>query len=85
MTDERKIKKGINAWHATGFVWEVLIAVALPVTLSAFLGRWLDRRFHTGSVFTLMSFIPALAIAFLLILRLACAFQKNLKDQEKNT
>lgn len=74
---ESPLKKSVGAWQALSFVWDVLLAIAVPVVLLALGGRWLDRKLHTSPLFTAVSFLPALAIAFTLILRRARDLQKK--------
>lgn len=52
---------------AIGFVWELLIALLVPIALCALGGRWLDRRLGTAPWLTFISFPLALALAFKMI------------------
>ena len=67
----------IKAFKATGFVWEILISIALPTTVFALFGRWVDRRLQTTPLFIIMGLIVALTIAFTLVQRKAKQFLKE--------
>ncbi len=70
-------KKAVNAWKATGFVWEVFFLIAVPTVLFALGGRWLDRRWHLTPWFTLLGLLLALAVSGFLVVRKAKAFQSS--------
>lgn len=76
--DERGPSQTIKAWQAIGFVWELLVAVALPTTVCALVGRWADRRFHLTPWITLIGLALALGISFILVKRKANDYRKNL-------
>ena len=66
---ENETKREISTWEAMEFVWEVLIAIAVPTTLFALGGRWLDTKWGTTPWMTVLGLVLALAIAALLVLR----------------
>jgi len=59
---------------AGGFVFAVFAAVALPTVASALGGRWLDRYFATGYLFTTLGLFVAFGLTTYLVLRLAKRF-----------
>jgi F0F1-type ATP synthase assembly protein I len=70
----------VRAWEAMGFVWELLIALAVPIALFGFAGRWLDRTFHTPPVFFIIGLILAFVVAAALIYRKAKRLAKIMED-----
>ena len=70
---------------AVGFVWELLIALLVPIVLCALGGRWLDRRFGTEPWLTVLSFPAALAIAFKMIRQKAEEMKQELYPSQKPT
>jgi LPXTG-motif cell wall-anchored protein len=77
MNDKTPEKQGMNPWQATGFVWEVLASIAIPTTLCALGGRWLDKRYDASPWFTVVGLVLSLAISFLLVMRKANAYAKK--------
>jgi F0F1-type ATP synthase assembly protein I len=65
-------------WEATEFVWQVLALVAIPTTVFALLGRWIDARYGTTPWATLVGLVLALVIALATTLRLARRMAKKL-------
>jgi len=61
--------RNISTWEAVGFVWQLLVLIAVPTTLFAFAGRWIDTRFGTTPWATGAGLVVALALAFLVALR----------------
>lgn len=62
-------KKGVSPAEAMGIVWDLLFAIAIPTTLLALLGRWLDRRYNTSPLFLAIGLLLALAAAGLVVVR----------------
>lgn len=81
--DEQQLQKGISGMEAVGFVWDVLIAVAVPTTLLALGGRWLDERFHTSPWFVALGLFLSIGISYLLVSRKAQAYVKRMKQDAK--
>lgn len=52
-----------SAWQAVGFVWQLLMFIAIPTTLLALAGRWIDTRFGSTPWATLLGLILALALS----------------------
>ncbi len=73
-TDESG-SKAVNAARAMGFVWEVLISIAIPTTLFALGGRWLDTRWHTSPWFVLIGLVLSFLTAGALVMRKAKNFR----------
>ena len=62
------------------FVFQVLAAVAVPTTLFALAGRWLDTRFGTSPWATAVGLVIALGVSYVLVRRLAERHLKTLKS-----
>ncbi len=73
-------KKGITTWQAMDLVWDVVFAIALPTTIFALGGRWLDQRWQTSPLFLLIGLVMSLIVAFVLILRKAKSLQMMMRD-----
>ncbi|MFA5798235.1 MAG: AtpZ/AtpI family protein [Patescibacteria group bacterium] len=71
----------LQALQSLGLVWEVIVAIALPTTLFALGGRWLDTRFHTSPLFILVGLIASLGIVYLLVSRKAKEIALKLKSK----
>ena len=69
----------IKAWKATGFVWEILLAIIIPTTGFALLGRWLDDKAHTSPLFLILGLMLALGIAYLIVMRKAKQYLADIK------
>jgi len=61
--------RNISTWEAIGFVWQLLVLIAVPTTLLAFAGRWIDTRFGTTPWATGAGLVIALALALLVAWR----------------
>ena len=57
--------------EAVSFVWDVLFSIAVPTTLFALFGRWLDQRWHSAPWMTVLGLLLALALAAVLVMRKA--------------
>ncbi len=60
-------RKTIHMIQAVEFVIDVLIAIAVPTTLFAIGGRWLDRRYDASPLFVIAGFIIAMAVTFVMV------------------
>lgn len=70
--EDKKIPSGtVRAWEAMGFVWDVLVMIAVPTVLFALAGRWLDRTLGVHPLFTILGLVLALILAGLLVYRKA--------------
>ena len=69
----------MNTWKALGFVWDVLIAIAIPTVLFALVGRWMDTRWHIAPLFSIIGLVLALAVVVVLMMRKT----KQLKEMMK--
>lgn len=77
MIEKTPEKPGMNPWQATGFVWDVFASIAIPTTLCALGGRWLDARYGASPWFTIAGLIIALAVSYVLVMRKAKAYVKK--------
>ena len=69
--DQKQQKSGISAWQATEFVWDVLLSVALPTTLCALGGRWVDTHWGWTPWGTILGLILAVTVSGTLVYRQA--------------
>jgi LPXTG-motif cell wall-anchored protein len=75
-------KKGeLKMLEAMSFVWDVVVIIALPTTLLALGGRWLDKRLESSPWFTLLGLALALGIVYLMISRKAKDIAKRISDK----
>ncbi len=73
-------KESISRLEALGFVWDVLVSVAVPTTVLALLGRWLDARWGSTPAATIVGLILSFVIAGALVMRKAKAMAERMKD-----
>ncbi|MDP3794211.1 MAG: AtpZ/AtpI family protein [Candidatus Uhrbacteria bacterium] len=73
-------KSLLSGYRAMGFVWEVLISIAVPTTLFALGGRWLDLRWHTSPLFLGTGLLLSLVVAGALVIHQAKRFTDTLHD-----
>ena len=71
---DTKVPASFSYGSAGGFVFAVFVAVAVPTFACAIGGRWLDGRFGTGYLFTVLGLFVAFGLTTLLVLRLAKRF-----------
>lgn len=76
-------RQNLNLLQALSFVWDMVVIIALPTTLLALGGRWLDRKFGSTPWFTLLGLVVALTIAYVLVNRKAKEIAKRLADPPK--
>ncbi len=69
--------------EALSFVWDMVVIIALPTTLLALGGRWLDRKLGATPWFTFLGLVLALGIAYILVSRKAKDIAKRLADPPK--
>ncbi len=65
--------------QAIALVWDVILSVALPPVILAFIGRNLDQRFETKRFYTLIGLGLAFAVSSVLVYRQARRMQQSLK------
>lgn len=70
--------QNISTWKAVGLVWQLLVLIALPTTLLALAGRWVDTRYGTTPWATLAGLVIALTLALLVALREGRRIAKDL-------
>lgn len=71
-------KTDLKLLESLNMVWEIVIMIALPTTLAALAGRWLDNHLHSSPWFTILGLVVALALAYLLVSRKAKDVAKRL-------
>lgn len=71
-------KTDLKLLESLNIVWDVVIIIALPTTLAALAGRWLDNRFSASPWFTIAGLVVALAVAYILVSRKAKDIAKRL-------
>lgn len=76
---ESDVPKRISQLAAVGFVWDIFFSIALPTTVFALAGRWLDTRWNVSPWMTVVCFVFAIAISGALVYRKAKRFSVNLK------
>jgi len=80
----REEKKPVFAMWAMGFVWEVFMSIALPTTLFALGGRWLDERLRVSPLFVLLGLATALGITYMLMRRKSRELTNKLREQRES-
>ncbi len=73
----------VSGLKALGIVWDVVIAVAVPTTLFALAGRWIDVRYATSPWGTIVGLIFALTVSGLLVYRKATAYAEQMKSDHR--
>lgn len=71
-------KPDMKLLEALNIVWDIVMIIALPTTLMALGGRWLDTRLNAMPWFTILGLIIALLTAYILISRKAKDIAKRL-------
>lgn len=74
---DTKAPTSFSYGSAGGFVFSVFVAVAVPTVACALGGRWLDRYFATGYLFTILGLFLAFGLTTYLVLRLAKRFTSH--------
>ncbi|MDO8583873.1 MAG: AtpZ/AtpI family protein [bacterium] len=73
------LPKAVGTWQAIGFVWDLLILIAVPTIFFALAGRWLDSRWHTSPLFSVLGLFLALGVTLVLMVRKAKKLSKMFK------
>lgn len=66
---EIKSKDRLAFLRALSLAWELGYAIAGPLVVMAFLGRFLDKRYETSPIFLLSGIFLAMIISGLLVFR----------------
>ena len=56
-------QKEFKSWYAIGLVFQLGFSLALPLVIGIAGGAWLDKRFSTSPLFTLIGLMVGLSIA----------------------
>ncbi len=59
--------KGVPPIQALGYVGELLLDIVVPTVLCAWGGRWLDQRFGTSPLATIVGLVLALVLVAIII------------------
>lgn len=70
--------------QALALVWDVILSVALPPVILAFIGRNLDQRFGTKRLCTLIGLGLAFTVSSILVYRQARHMQRTLKSSSSS-
>ena len=74
---DEKAPSSFSYGSASGFVFSVMFAVAIPTTCFAFGGRWLDERLGTQFLFTLLGLLASVVLSVFVVLRLAQRYKSR--------
>jgi ATP synthase protein I len=72
-------------WKGVGRYGTVGLEFALSVLLGLFVGQWLDKRFHTHGILTLVGFGYGLAAGGRAIWRALKRANREAEDEERRT
>jgi F0F1-type ATP synthase assembly protein I len=78
MPEKTPKKEDPTPWQALAWVWDILLGIAIPTTLFALGGRWLDTHYGTSPWFTILGFILALFVAGTIVMRKGKDISKRL-------
>jgi len=70
--------KDPSPWEAAAIAGDFLLTILVLTTIFAFGGRWLDGRFHTGLLFTVIGFVLLILIGYRVLIRKAEKMKKKL-------
>jgi F0F1-type ATP synthase assembly protein I len=59
------------------------VSIAAPVVVFSLAGRWLDRRFDTGSFWMIAGFAVSAALSALIVYHKAKAYAKEYRDLDR--
>jgi len=68
--EQGRREKGQSFWRYVGLIGTVGWSIVVPMVLGALLGLWLDRRFQSGSTWTLCLLLLGLLIGCVNVWRL---------------
>ena len=69
----------IGRLEGIGFAWDIILSIAVPAFIFAFGGRWLDTKYRTTPLFTLLGLILALVIIGIIVSRKAKVMANRMK------
>jgi len=75
--------KPVSIWEALGYVWELLVLIAVPTIALALAGRWLDRRYHTTPWATIAGLFLAILICAVVVKRKGASIAERLKHEQR--
>ena len=78
-----RAKKPAPMWWAIGFVWEVFFSIAIPTTVFALGGRWLDVRYHSSPLFVIVGLALSLGVIYVIVKREVKQLNDYLKERCK--
>jgi hypothetical protein len=84
MTEIRSIKNRDFILFGMKIIGEFGAMIALPIILFVKAGQWLDARFGTGIIMTVIAFIIAFAISAVMITRKAKKYGKVYQEMIDN-
>lgn len=70
-------------WRVAGFTGSAGIEVALAIAIGYFGGRWLDRKFGTAPIVTVIGFAAGVGAAIKALVRVTRDYQNKLKQEDK--
>jgi F0F1-type ATP synthase assembly protein I len=74
------VKTKIGQWEAVGFVWELIIIIAVPTVFCALLGRWIDNQYGIAPWGIIVGLILALGLSAALVNRSVKGMAKRMKS-----
>ncbi|MFZ2804030.1 MAG: AtpZ/AtpI family protein [Patescibacteria group bacterium] len=78
MPENKPKKADPTPWEAMEWVWDILLGIAVPTTLFALAGRWLDKRYSTSPWFTVVGLVLALIVVYIIVMRKGKDISKRL-------
>lgn len=83
--------KDPSPWEAAAIAGDFILTILVLTTVFALGGRWLDVKFHTGFIFTVIGFVLLIVIGYRVLIRKAEKMKKKLglndepKKEDKNS
>lgn len=69
---------GPRKWEAIGIVTDILFSIAVPTTLFALSGRWLDRKLGVSPTFLVIGLFLSLGVTTYIVTKKGRKIAKNL-------
>jgi uncharacterized membrane protein YfcA len=85
MEDSKRRKGEITIWEAVGYTWDILLTVLIVTGAFAFGGVWLDKRFGTVVLFTVISFALLIPVGYVLMKKKAKNLTKRMGEEKPKT